>query len=131
MALEYFVQADRQLSFESTMNALEKCGLQSITLPREGAVKGNLPSGMIVYSQCTNEDVMHIGDWEFDWRVYRWLRFRVFNPNYSECVQEMIRFIEEITVSTNARFILTFNMEVVYAIRDEQGLKMVRNFFAD
>lgn len=63
---------------------------------------------------------------ECNWIVGIRVRFRYVNETYEACVADLKAFVLRLASLATARFVLSFQFETIYAIRDGEGLCFVK-----
>jgi hypothetical protein len=65
---------------------------------------------------------------ELGWDIWIRISFKCVPERYNECSKELHRFLRKLGGHTSGYFLLSFQYENVYAIRDENGLRFLEDF---
>lgn len=63
-----------------------------------------------------------------DWDIGMRISFKYVLSQYESCSEQMHLFLEKISEISEAYFLLSFQLETLYAIRDEHGLTFLEDF---
>lgn len=98
------------------------------------SVSGNLPaSNMYVVARwVTDESQMSPrtegSDFAKNWKIGVRVSFYYVIDNHARCSFEVNDFLSRLKEKSDAFFILSFQMEKIYAIRDESGFRVIEKF---
>jgi hypothetical protein len=62
------------------------------------------------------------------WEIGARMTFRYDTTKYDACSADLRRFIEQLEKLTPSYFVVSFQYENVYAIRDKSGLRVLEKF---
>ncbi|MCL9843474.1 hypothetical protein [Ralstonia solanacearum] len=133
MSIAICVEIENRLAWQEMKDILLGMGL-FVTQEDEGEVRGGLPaSNMYVVAEVVADpDRMHPltegTDFAKDWVIGIRARFYYVMSRYDECSSEMNEFVSRLADVSPAYFIVAFENEKVYAIRDQAGLTVLSNF---
>ncbi|WP_316681347.1 hypothetical protein [Ralstonia flaminis] len=99
-----------------------------------GSIRGNFPeSNMYAIVRWVADEGQVAprtegADFAKNWKIGVRASFYYVIGEYEKCSLEMHKFLEMIDKRTEAFFILSFQMEEVYAIKDDSGVRIVGEF---
>ncbi|WP_373380239.1 hypothetical protein [Cupriavidus nantongensis] len=132
MSLTYMLEVEGGLSRGVMKSALLACGA-SIFSEDEAGFSGNfLGSNMFfLYRDRTDlspsQVLAELVPSPLHWRVGSRVSLDAISSKFDECRDEIIRLLQELERRSAAHFVLSFQYEEVYAIRDEDGLHLYGN----
>lgn len=139
MALEFILEADFALQRNCLIDTLSHCGASDFLEVEYGFNGEFLESGMNFYvyerakpfwnrvgfMDCVvAENPPHPIEWNVGIKVV----FRFFNLNYDLCNRDMKCLVNNLANNSSARFVVSFQYENIYVIRDEKGLNFLVDF---
>jgi len=131
MSLDLMFEADAGLSQEQFSRILAKLGVNT-ELDESNRVCGSFPlSNMYVVSDYhVKRDVVIAEGVPFPmtWKVGMRAVFNFCMAEYDQCNSDMYQFLLEVVNESEANFVLSFQFENVYAIRDSDGLQLLSNW---
>jgi hypothetical protein len=65
---------------------------------------------------------------EIRWVINTRIKFRYTNANFDQCSAALKAFVEKLANRTDANFLLSFQFEKVYVIRDHTGLHLLGDY---
>lgn len=131
MSIMMVLEADECLCRAEVQTVLAACGIFDIT-EEQDTLTGNFPlSNMyFVFDDSAQDDtsVTAEGASNIEWRVGSRMIFHYVTANFDECSAELHEFLERLTELTERHFVLSFQSERVYAVRDKNGLQIFEKF---
>jgi hypothetical protein len=133
MSLEMTLEADVHLNRSDIDDALETMDASRIELGDRSPWAYFPNSGMNLYlhermpPRPPRDDAKDIADWP----VGLDLTFRYFTPKFDECQKDLKLFVEHLAKISDAFFVVAFQREEIYAIRDEAGLRFFSSWQDD
>lgn len=133
MSIEMFVEIDDRLTKETLVKIFDRLGVKSIANEEYG-FSGEFPeSGMSfdVFQEGKanlGPQLISEGGEALGWNVSTRIKFRYLNDNFDQCNADLKSFIVELAGDTAAHFLLSFQFETIYAIRDDGGLRLLVEF---
>jgi hypothetical protein len=128
------IEAEDVLRFEALVLAFNKTGVHDFE-EEEYGFSGLFPiSGMAFYvfqkEKCTviPQLLAEGADKKFAWPVGTRIKFRYVNENFDECTSQLKAFISNLANVSNANFLLSFQYDTIYAVRDKGGLHKIADF---
>lgn len=71
---------------------------------------------------------MEGADFARNWKIGVRANFYYVMSQYGQCSYEMNRFLSELNERSEACFVFSFEMEKIYAIKDDNGMRVVEKF---
>ncbi|MGA4423290.1 hypothetical protein ACI2UY_24440 [Ralstonia nicotianae] len=133
MSIAICVEVENRLTWQEMKNILLAMGL-FVTQEDDGEIRGGLPASnmCVVAKVVTDPDRMHPltegADFAKDWIIGIRAEFYYVMSRYDACSSEMHEFISRLIDVSPAYFIVAFENEKVYVIRDRAGLTVLSNF---
>lgn len=130
MSIMMTLEADQQLLRAEVLAALAMCNVSEIVEDKD-TVTGNFPkSNMYFVFSDVNEDTSIATDDASDmqWKVGSRMVFHYVTSTFDECSSGLHQFLLKLTELSKAHFILSFQYETLYAVRDENGLQIFNKF---
>ncbi|MGK5060285.1 hypothetical protein ACQ4WY_25445 [Janthinobacterium sp. LB2P49] len=139
MALEFILEADSALRRSELINALSHCGASDFLEVEYGFNGEFLDSGMNFYAYERSKpywDRVGFRDCvvaenlpcPIGWSVGIKVIFRFSNLNYEMCNRDMTCLVKYLAGNSSARFVVSFQYENIYVIRDDKDLKFLIDF---
>ncbi|MFC5476371.1 hypothetical protein [Paraherbaspirillum soli] len=133
MSLTFNLEADQQLTREVVIAVLKASGVNCI-VEEEWGLSCNFPRSNMLFAFRNNNnsfptEVLAEGiSSPALWKVGARLSFTYVVANYDDCGADLHLFLNNLMELNSAYFILSFQYEGVYAIRDEKGFKIFEKF---
>ena len=125
MSIEMTLEADEGLAKGDVVRASEGVAV----VKSEGdRVSGAFPlSGMTFYGEFHVTDPVLLTEVVGEkWRVGSRMAFQLVIPKYGECMRELGVFIARLASLSRACFVVAFEYETPYAVRNERGLQLLK-----
>lgn len=132
MSITLNLEADERLSREVAKAVLLGCGLDWISEDESG-LKGNFSESNMYFSLRDNaesfpcevlaEDVPY----PLKWKVGSRLSLNVVLEHYTKCCNQVVGLLFALEKNTPANFVLSFQYEEVYAVRDAGGVTIYKD----
>jgi hypothetical protein len=131
MSLAMTLELDAQINRDSVKSLLMTSNVMQVTETRE-RLTGNFPvSNMFFIFRDDNDqpsNVLTEGVQGITWPVGARMTFEFVTANYDKCSAQLRQFLEDLTELSPAYFVLSFQYERAYAIRDERGMRLLQKF---
>jgi hypothetical protein len=130
MSLSLNMEIDSQLQFEDLHTVFEKAGLINIT-SNDGELSAEFRNSKMAVDAERRDDLPEpltegIGS-EERWKVGSRIAFYYQISNPELCNKEISHFLKELANFTSANFVLSFQYENIYALRDRHGLRFMES----
>lgn len=136
MSLTYMLEVEGGLSRGVMKAAILACGALIISEDETG-FSGNFLGSNMFFSYRDRADLFpsqvlaELIPFPLEWRVGCRVSLEAVSSKFDECRDELIRLLGELERRSAAHFVLSFQYEEVYAIRNEHGLHLYGNLLAD
>lgn len=123
MAIELMLEIDTRFSIEDIRSALASFPGSDIveeTVGLTGPVSADGPY-IFVHREAVPKASLSNG-YSADWLVAGRIVFRVFTSHYAANLSAVKRFVQLLADLSPAFFVLSFQYDALYAVRDESGL---------
>ena len=128
MSLSFDLEADENLTRAEVIKALKACNVTTL-IEDDGEIRGNFPRSEMFFflrRRIDEHDLLAEGlPSSITWKVGIRMSFDFVTDKYDECKAELITFLGHLAALTASHFVLSFQYEVIHAIRDEKGLKIL------
>lgn len=124
------LETDNRLSKDQVLLALRSFAVSDFC-SADGKLKGAFKDSGIVFSYenaGVENYVIAEGPVKLNWNISSRMIFHYVNGEFESCSRDLHKFLHIIRDITSANFVLSFQYEGFYAIRDEAGLKLLQNF---
>lgn len=131
MTISMSLEVEEGSSFDKVSLALSKMGAKySID---EKNLTGNFKCSncYFVFRYIVPHDAVVAEGMEISWKVGVRGAFHSPINALSESWKDIKIFLAEFSMGTNLRFLLSFQYESIYAVRDEHGLRFLKNMIDD
>lgn len=131
MSIMMMMEADSRLSESEVLDALSSCGVSEV-VNRHNGFSGNFPSSnmFFTYEHSTDDqrEIRAEGMGDSGWLVGCRLVFVYVVPHLVECGSQLSHFLQLISDVSKANWVLSFQYESIYAVRDENGFRKLVEF---
>jgi hypothetical protein len=131
MSLMLNLEIDSNIRRKDILESLKGCGA-SILENTSQVITGNFPGSNMYFvfkdADIAQEVVAEQVPYPITWTVGGRMAFHCPISTYDECSQQLHQFAEDLEKLSRAYFVLSFQHESVYAIRDEKGLRFLQKF---
>lgn len=134
MSIEMFVEIDDHLATEELLQVFNDLGVETFQSEDHG-FSGQLPaSEMLFYvfqagkTTLGPEVIAEECAGQILWTINTRIKFTYVNANFDRCGADLKKFITGLANGSAANFVLSFQFEKIYAIRDNLGLRFLRDF---
>lgn len=126
MSATMFLELEEGLTEDELRMAACRCGAVAPSDEHPFGTLAVFPSSdldVYVHSDSGNSRVVAEGlPQPADWPVGLRVSLGIAQPTYDLCLQDIRRLIEQLTMSTTKRFVVSREYEKLCALRDQQGL---------
>ena len=133
MSIEMFVEAENVLTPDELKRILSFVGVDKF-VEEEYGFSGKFPRSNMIFdvfqegkTTLGTQVIAENAASECSWIVGIRIKFRYVNETYEACAADLKTFVLGLANSTTARFVLSFQFETIYAIRDGVGLRFLEN----
>ncbi|AST30051.1 hypothetical protein [Ralstonia pseudosolanacearum] len=133
MSIALNVEIDDRLTWSSLREIL--LGMELfISQEVQGEIRGGMPlSNMYVVAEVVNDPsrihpVTEGAEFAKDWVIGTRVGFYYVMSQYDQCSLEMHQFISKLMEVSDAYFIVAFENEKIFAVRDQDGLRVLDKF---
>lgn len=131
MSIMMTLEAKNNLPRSDILNALATCKVSLLT-STESKTSGNFPrSNMFFVLEIAEEDETEIFTGSFEnppWVIANRIAFHFAAGNLDLSSTELHEFIETLNKLSTGYFLLSFQYEILHAIKDENGFRVIANF---
>ncbi len=131
MSIMMMMEADSRLSESEVLDAMSSCGVSEVVNRHDG-FSGNFPSSNMFFTYARSADdqkeIRAEGMRDSDWSVGCRLIFVYVIPHLVECESQLSHFLQVISDVSKANWVLSFQYESIYAVRDENGFRKLVEF---
>lgn len=133
MSIEITLEAETQLTRDNVKTALKTCGVADI-IEKDASFTASFPDSkmsVLYRDHLGDSDVLTDNMEEKHWVIGSRMTFRYVVSNYEQCELEMLKFVKKLAELSEAFFVVAFQYERVWAIRDQDGLKIIEPASSD
>lgn len=127
MSTTMFLELEEGLTEEDLRTAAYQCGAVAPSDEHPFGTVAVFPMSYLdvyVHSDSGHSRVVAEGlPQPADWRVGLRVSLGLIQETYEQCLQDVRRLIEQLTVSSDKRFVVSLEYEKLCALRDQQGLR--------
>ena len=134
MSIEMFVEIDDRLVGEELVGVFKSLGVETFVDEAYG-VSGQFPQSNMQFDvfqegkSALGPKVFAEGAGEENrWVISTRIKFRYANANFDQCTADLREFVKKLANHTVANFILSFQFEKTYVIRDRTGLHSLADY---
>jgi hypothetical protein len=134
MSIEMFVEIDDRLVPEELVGVFRSLGVETFVGEAYG-YSGQFPESNMQFdvfqegkSALGSKVIAEGAGEENRWVINTRIKFRYSNANFDLCSADMKEFIEKLANRTAANFLLSFQFEKVYVVRDHTGLHLLGDY---
>lgn len=139
MSLTMNFEADCKIQKQEVLSALESAGADLFSEERSGS-SGNFSASNMSFFISERSNISWIenglgssviaegASGQLEWDICMRISFQIATSKYFECVKELQQFLGRLAELSRANFLLSFQYETVYVIRDEEGLRFIKEF---
>ncbi|WP_295748182.1 hypothetical protein [Undibacterium sp.] len=139
MSLDLVIEADQRLMREEVILTFQQCGVSTFVEENFG-LSGDFPDSNMHFSVFESTKAFWVESGRrscviaegfsepLNWTVGTRIRFNYVAANFDYCSSELHQFIERLAQISQAYFVLSFQYENVYVVRDENGLRFFGKF---
>lgn len=129
MPMLFQLEADSTWGFEDMKDALDAVDAEIMSVCDGEAITAYIPtSNCNVYVRKQKDSPRPFtedidSDWEVGWRVHFFVDHT--NPN---ALKDLKRLVVSLATASSSKFVLSFQYEKVYALNDDLGLHLSKDF---
>jgi hypothetical protein len=134
MGIEMFVEIDDHLATEELLQVFTDLGVE-IFQSEDHGFSGRFPYSEMFFhvfqegkSTLGHEVITEECAGKILWTISTRIKFRYVNANFDQCGADIKKFVTGLANGSAANFVLAFQFEKIYAIRDHAGLRFLRDF---
>ncbi|MEE4815645.1 hypothetical protein V2K27_22685 [Pseudomonas alliivorans] len=131
MTITMSLEVEEGTSFDKVSLVLSKMGADYSVDGKYLTGNFNCSNCYFVFRYIAPHDAVAAEGVEVGWKVGVRGAFHSPIKSLSESWNEIKIFLTEFSIGTNLRFVLSFQYESVYAIRDEYGVKFLKSMVDD
>jgi len=121
------LEVDERLTLDQAREVFHACGFTGLEELDKGFSIMHAASGLTAYFSLNKQlrPVLAEGLVPPTWKSRSRVTFRYNNTNFDACAEETMRFARTLATASPAYFVLSFQFEEVYAVRDGKGLREI------
>ncbi|MGE8453158.1 MAG: hypothetical protein ACN6OP_21600 [Pseudomonadales bacterium] len=131
MTITMSLEAEEGTSFDKVSLALSKVGAEYSVDDKHLTGNFNFSNCYFVFRYIVPHDSVVAEGVEADWEVGVRGAFHSPIDSLSESWADIKGFLMEFSMETSRRFVLSFQYESVYAVRDQHGVKFFKSMIDD
>jgi hypothetical protein len=124
------LEAESGLRRMEILAALASCNVSEVVEDKK-SLTGNFPRSNMYFvldEFGESSSIAAEGASDLTWSVASTMTFYYVTANFDECSLELHKFLRALTESSKACFVLSFQYERLYALRDQKGLHIFEKF---